>query len=228
MISKLQMAAAAALWVLCASGVARGQIPGHDCGFIRLVDAVCAGTGKMDCLIDGQSVRPDGYQPGNVTGGIALNPTPHKILLRRNGVMDGQAQLSVVAHETMILIAYAEQVPATGLVAAHWELRILRLKHHPADGPRSATFVSVARQPSLTVEIRQSNGTWESVLVKRLGFATTAIRQARGYLPVRCLDQPLAAVSVAATGHFVTVLYEEDQGTLRSLNFQDYHYLSPE
>lgn len=208
-------------------GVAAGQDAGPDrCGFVRLLDAVSAGTGKLDCLIDGQPVRQEGYQLGNVTGGIALKPNAYTVRFRRDGVTAGQTQVNVLANETMILIPYAEWVPATEQEAAHWQMRILRLKQHEADDKRTASFVSVAREAELTVEILQANGKWESILVKRLAIARTAIRQARGYLRVRCNDQPLTSVSVAAAGNFVSVLYNDATGVLRSINFQDYKYLS--
>ena len=208
-------------------GVAAAQDFGHEpCGFIRLLNAVSAGTGMLDCLIDGQSVRPEGYQPGNVTGGIALKAMAHTVRFRRDGVTAGQTQVNVLVNETLILIPYAELVPAREREAAHWEMRILRLKQHEADDMRTASFVSVARDSELNVEILQSHGNWQSIPVKRLAIARAAIRQSRGYLRVRCKDQPLTSVSVAATGNFVSVLYNDANGTLRSINFQDHKYLS--
>ena len=132
----------------------------------------------------------------------------------------------MVANETTTLVPFAEQVPATEHEAAHWAIRILRLKPHPPVESRTASFVSVARQPALTVAIRQANGKWESLEVKRLATARAPIRQARGYLPVRCNGQPLSAISVAATGNFVAVLYDDSNGTIRSATYQDYQYRS--
>jgi hypothetical protein len=43
---------------------------------------------------------------------------------------------------------------------------------------------------------------------------------------VRCQQQELSAVSVGAAGNFVSVLYEDENGILRSKTFQDYKYLS--
>ena len=188
--------------------------------------AVSAGTGQLDVLVDGHPVRPEGYQLGNVTGGIALRPNSYQILFRRDGVTAGRTQLSVVANETLTLVPFAEPVPATEHEAAHWAIRILRLKPHAPDAPRTASFVSVARQPALTVAIRQAKGSWEAIEVKRLAVARTAIRQARGYLPVRCNGQRLPSISVAAAGNFVAVLYEDSNGAIRSANFQDYSYRS--
>jgi hypothetical protein len=38
----------------------------------------------------------------------------------------------------------------------------------------------------------------------------------------------LSAISVAPAGNFVAVLYDDENGSLRSKNFQDYKYLSPD
>ncbi len=198
--------------------------PPGPCGFIRLLDAVAPGSGMLEFLIDGQAIRPQGYQLGNVTGGIALEPRVYQVRLRRAGVEDGQTQLTVVANETVIVIPFAQRVPATEDQPVHWQMRILRLKQHAADGQRTVSFVSVASDPELTVQIRQVTGHWESIQVKRLGVTRTAIRQARGYLPVRCHDQEFAPVSVVASGNLVAVIYEDASGKLGSINFQDYKY----
>jgi hypothetical protein len=203
------------------------QDVGHDpCGFIRMVDAVSVGTGKLGFLIDGKSVREGGYELGNVTGGIALASGVHKVVFRRDGLKDGETQVVVVAQETTILIPFAEEKPGDDGQQAHWEIRILRLKQHEVEDKRTATFVSVSRESELAVEIRQSDGKWEPVGVKRLGLARANIKQTRGYLSVRCKAQALSAISVGATGNFVSVLYEDEMGVLRSKTFQDYKYLS--
>ncbi|MCX6865978.1 MAG: hypothetical protein NTV46_07115 [Verrucomicrobia bacterium] len=206
--------------VVLPGGVAQGQNAQRaPCGFIRLLNAVSIGTGKLEFFIDGKSVRPDGYQLGNITGGIALKPDTYKVEFRRDGVKDGETRVIVAANDTTILIPFAEQLPVCEGQPVRWEIRILRLKQHAAENQRTATFVSVSRDPELKVEIRQSDGKWHPVLVKRLGIARADIRQARGYMSVRCKQQELSAVSVGAAG-------KDENGILRSKTFQDYKYLS--
>jgi hypothetical protein len=74
--------------------------------------------------------------------------------------------------------------------------------------------------------MRQIDGVWEAVFVERLKVARADIKQARGYLSVRCMGRELSSVSVCAAGNFVSVLYEDEKGELRSKTFQDYKYLS--
>ena len=207
----------------------QGQESKHEpVGFVRMLNAVGIGTGKLEFMIDGKAVRPGGYQLGNVTGGIALKPANYKVTFRREGVKEGETQVLVKVDDTTILIPFAEEIPATETEPAHWDIRILKLKQHESEDKPTASFVSVSRVPELKVEIRQSDGKWESVSVKRLGIARAEIKQSRGYMSVRCKDQELSAVSVGAAGNFVSVLYEDDQGVLRSKTFQDYKYLSAE
>lgn len=210
-------------------------LPGHirgeesdrgPVGFVRVLNAVAIGTGGLDVTIDGKSIRPEGYQLGNVTGGIALKPATYKVGFRREGVKEGMTLVQVKADDTMILIPFAEQIPATEKEPVRWEIRILRLKQHESEDKRTASFVSVSREPELKVEMRQVDGNWEAVFVKRLSVVRSAIKQSRGYMSVRCKDQELSSVSVGAAGNFVSVLYEDDKGVLRSKTFQDYKYLS--
>lgn len=195
-------------------------------GFVRLINAVSAGTGKLEFLIDGKSVRPEGYQLGNLTGGIALKPASYKLVFRREGVTEGMTKVQVKANDTMILIPFAEHIPATDKKPERWDIRILRLKQHDSEDKRTASFVSVSREPELKVEMRQIDGTWEAVFVERLKVARADIKQARGYLSVRCKGRELTSVSVGAAGNFVSILYEDENGELRSKTFQDYKYLS--
>jgi hypothetical protein len=197
-------------------------------GFLRMLDAVNRGSGRLEFIIDGRPVRPDGYQLGNVTGAIALKPMTHSVAFRRDGVKTAQIQLLVTGNNTMILIPFAEQIPANDDQPAQWAIKILKLKQHEPANKRTATFVSVAPVPELTVEIRQPDGQWQSVPVKRLGIARADIQQARGYLPVRCLGRTLSPISIGPSGNFVAVFYQDELGTLRSKNFQDYQYLSPD
>ncbi len=209
------------------SGETRAQTPERQTrGFVRLLNAVSVGTGKLEFLIDGKTMRPAGYQPGNVTGGIALVPGSHRITFRREGVEDGETRIQVAADDTTILIPFAEQVPATDDEPAHWAIRILRLKQQQSENKRTASFVSVSREPDIKVEIRQSGGQWEALHVKRLDVVRTSIQQARGYLPVRSGDRELSAVSVGPAGNYVSVLFDDENGALRSQTFQDYKYLS--
>jgi len=195
-------------------------------GFVRLINAVSAGAGKLDFLIDGKSIRPEGYQLGNLTGGIALKPASYKLVFRREGVTEGMTKVQVKANDTTILIPFAEHIAATENQPERWEIRILRLKQHESEDKRTASFVSVSREPELKVEMRQIDGTWEAVFVERLKVARADIKQTRGYMSVRCKDRELSSVSVGAAGNFVSILYEDEKGELRSKTFQDYKYLS--
>ena len=211
------------------AGTSHGEESGHGpVGFVRLLDAVGVGTGKLEFMIDGKSMRPDDYQLGNMTGGIALKPGNHKMVFRREGVKDGVTQVLVVADDTTILIPFAEQVPATEMKPARWEIRIFKLNQQESEDKPMASFVSVSSEPELKVEMRQADGKWEPVFVKRLGVARTMIKQSRGYMSVRCKEHELSAVSVAAAGNFVSVLYDDENGVLRSKTFQDYKFLSAE
>jgi len=211
-------------WAAMPDGHAQAPDAGQGpFGFIRLLDAVSAGTGKLEVLIDGVSVRPEGYQLGNVTGGIALKPNTYQVMFRRDDVKEGAIQVPVLANDTTILIPFAEPIPVRNNQPVSWRIRILKLKPLATGEKRTASFVSVSHQSELNVEIRQG-GKWEPVEVKRLGMARADVRQASGYLPVRCNGQPLSAISVAAAGNFVAVLYDDETGTLRSRNFQDYKY----
>jgi hypothetical protein len=216
------------MWI-CLVPFAQGQdSKTGPVGFVRMLNAVAMGTGKLEFMLDGKAVRPAGYHVGNVTGGIALKPADYKVVFRRDGVREGETQVQVKVGDTIILIPFAEEIPATDNQPAYWQVRILKLKQHESEDKPTASFVSVSSESELKVEIRQADGKWEPVFVKRLGIARAEIKQSRGYLAVCCKGRELSAVSVAAAGNFVSVLYDDENGVLRSKTFQDYKYLSAE
>jgi hypothetical protein len=195
-------------------------------GFVRLTNAVAEGTGQLTMEIDGKKVNDKGYKLGSVTGGIALSPGGHTMKFSREGTKEGSTRVNIAANETTILIPYAEKVPATDDEPARWDIRILRLKQRDPEEERSATFVSVSKQPEIKVEMRDPEGKWKAVFVKRLAVAQAPILYPRGYVPLRTADGDLVSIPVASKGNYVVLLYDDEQGKVRSLNFKDRKFLS--
>jgi hypothetical protein len=195
-------------------------------GFVRLANAVAPGTGPLHVLIDGKKINPKGYKIGDLTGGINLSPGNHNVTFTREGVKEGSTRVSVEPNETTTLIPFAEKVPASEQVPAHWAIRILRLKQKDPEDERSATFTSVSEKPEVNVEIREPKGKWNTVHVKRLTIAQAPILYPRGYVPLRSTEGDLTSIPVSSAGNYVILLYDDEQGKLRSLNFRDKKFLS--
>ena len=218
--------AAACLGCGCLALAAVSAAPPPKPGFVRLVNAVAAGQDKLELFIDGELMNPDGYQLGDVTGGIGLPPGPHQITIKRPGVRAGVTRLTVAAAATITLIPFAERIPATDDEPAHWTMRILRLRQMEPVTKRTATLVSVSQSPEHVVEIAAPDGKWTAVLVKRLAIARTPIHHPEGYVPLRCKSGKLPSIPVGEPGNYVVVLYDDAAGRLQALNLQDYKYLS--
>lgn len=195
-------------------------------GFIRLMNAVSVGTGNLDFLVDGSAVNEDGYKLGNVTGGIGLLPGTYRITFKREGTKEGTTNVKVSVDDTTILIPFAEEVPASDDEPAHWAIRILRLKQHETEDDRVASFVSVSRKPEIAISVRQTDLKWHTVTVERLKITRVPIIQNKGYMPVKAGDMDLGSISVAPAGNHVSLLYDDENGNLKSRAFQDYKYLS--
>lgn len=197
-------------------------------GFIRLMNAVGVGSGKLDFLIDNAQVRDEGYQVGDVTGGIPRKPASYKIAFRRTGIEPGETKVDVILNETTTLIPFAEFVPATEKKAAHWIIRILRLRQSESRDKSTATIVNLTRQPELKMQIQQPDESWATLSVKRLGLERTPILQRTGYVSMRTESGDLKPLSVGTSGNFIAVVYEDNAGAICSQNFQDFKYLSIE
>jgi hypothetical protein len=195
-------------------------------GFIRLMNAVGVGSGKLEFQIDGAKVRDEGYEFGDVTGGIPRKPASYKIKFRRNGIETGETKLDVIRNETTTLIPFAEYVPATEKKAARWIIRILKLKQSGSPGKSTATVINLTSKPELRVKIQQPDESWLTLSVKRLTLERTPILQRAGYVSMRTEGGDLKPLSVGTSGNFVSVVYEDDKGAICSQNFQDLKYLS--
>ncbi len=195
-------------------------------GFIRLANAVAQGTGPLTVEVDGKNINPKGYKLGATTGGVSLSPGSRTIKISREGVKSGTTRVNIVKNETTTMIPFAEKVPATDDAPAYWEIKVLRLKQQDPEKDRSATFVSVSGQPEVKVEMQSPDGNWSSVFVKRLAVAQAPILYTRGYVPLKSGTETLTSIPVASLGNYVILLYDNEEGKMQSLNFQDTKYLS--
>ena len=208
------------------TGTGFSQDKQNKVGFVRLANAVAPGTGPLQMSVDGQTLNPDGYALGDVTGGVNLKPGTHEVTITREGTKEGKTKVNILPDETTILIPFAEQVPASDSEPAHWEIRVLRLKQREPEFERSATFVSVSRNPEIRVEMRDPEGKWNPVFVKRLAVAQAPILYPRGYVPIKSGDLELQSIPVSDIGNYVVLLYDDTDGKTKALNFRDYKFLS--
>jgi len=200
--------------------------PPPPTGFIRIANAVAAGTGNVKVIVDGRDVYAPGYKFGAVTGGIGLPPGGHSVTIRREGVKEGTTKVNVDKDQTVTLIPFSEKVPASDQEKAHFEVRILRLKQKEIQGGRGASFVSVSGQQELTAELRDPDGKWQKIPVKRLMIGEATIRYPEGYAPVRVNGKDMEPIPIADTGNYVVVLFDDVDGNIKSVNFRDFKYLS--
>jgi hypothetical protein len=213
----------------CASPTLTAQEPkepSNPNGFIRIANAIAPGAGNVKVVVDGNDVYPAGYKFGAVTGGIGLPPGGHNVTISREGITEGSTKVMVDKNQTVTLIPFAERVPATDQVPAHFACRILRLKQKENPKGRSASFVSVSGTPELTAELRDPAGKWAKVFVKRLTIEETPIRYPEGYAPVRVNGKDMTPIPIGDEGNYVVVLYDDAEGKLNSVNFRDFKFLS--
>ncbi|MBK1881380.1 hypothetical protein JIN85_03070 [Luteolibacter pohnpeiensis] len=211
--------------------IARGEEakpvpPTGKMGFVRLVAAVAQGSGTLKIKIDGSDINPTGYNLGDVTGGLGLKAGTHEVTISREGTEEGTTKVKVENDDTTILIPFAEKVPASDEKPAYWAIRILRLKQLDVPEGKTASFVSVSQTPELKVEMRDPEGKWTPVYVKRLAVAKAAITYPRGYVPLKSKDGNIESIPVAQEGNYVVLLYDDKDGKVQSLNFQDQKFLS--
>ena len=122
-------------------------------GFIRIIHAVAAGTGKAAFLLDGTDLFPKGYELGQATGGIGIAAGIHKVEITRTGVERGNTEVVVKPGETTTLIGFSEPIPQTDPNAPPaWKIRILRLRQSSPQAGYQLSLVSVCPEPETVVQ----------------------------------------------------------------------------
>ncbi|MCH7227180.1 hypothetical protein [Haloferula sp. A504] len=214
------------LLVLASLAPLAAQDDGAKYGFIRLVNAVAAGEGKVTLLLDGADLYPSGYQLGDATGGMGVEAGRCKVVVQRDGAKDGTTTIQVEEGKTTTIIPFAELIPATDDEPEHWQIRILRLKQKAESERRNATFVSVARDDAVPVEMRDPDGTWKKYQVKRFDTTVAPMNYPEGYVPLRMKGRELPSIPVLDIGNYVVVLYNDADGEVQALNFRDFHHVT--
>jgi hypothetical protein len=202
--------------------VAQGQEgQPKEFGLIRLVNAMAQGTGNLTLKIDGRNVYSPGYKLGAITGGIAVAPGTHEVGVSKEGVRDGSTKVDVSYGSTTTLIPFAEKVPATEDNPEHWVAKILRLRQMEPIAARTITFVSVASAEAIKVEIGTDGKEWSTGHVKRTALLQMAADEAGGYTRLRIAGNELEPMAIPQEGNYVVIIYENEQGEIRSENFLD-------
>ncbi len=195
-------------------------------GFICIANTVAPGTGTVKVIVDGEDVYEPGYNFAAVTGGIGLPAGSHTVVFKREGVKEGSTKVTVEKDQTVTLVPFAEKVPATDQEKAHYAIRILRLKQKEIPEGRSASFISVSGLPEVRAEIRDLQGNWEKLSVKRLTISEAKIHYPQGYNPIRVNGKDMEPIPIIDAGNYVVILYDDVDGNLQCLNFRDFKYLS--
>ncbi|MEO5916850.1 MAG: hypothetical protein ABIS50_21660 [Luteolibacter sp.] len=195
-------------------------------GFICIANTIAPGTGTVKVLVDGEDVYEPGYAFAAVTGGIGVPAGSHTVVFKREGVTEGTTKVNVEKDQTVTLIPFGEKVPATDQDKAHFIIRILRLKQKEIPEGRSASFISVSGLPEIAAELRDLQGNWEKVAVKRMVISEAKIHYPEGYNPIRVNGKDMEPIPIIDAGNYVVVLYDDADGNLKCLNFRDFKYLS--
>ncbi|MEK7951137.1 hypothetical protein [Luteolibacter soli] len=193
-------------------------------GFIRLVNAVGAGTGNVHLEIDGEDQFPKGYKLGQRTGGIGLKAGAKKVKITREGVTEGSTSIPIGVGETMNIVSFAEKMPAEGDKPEHWEMRILKLKQRDVESGYRLTVLSVCKEPeTLFSTMREGEEKKTPNSAKRLMTTSIDLGSAPRdlYVYARNNDVPLAVFRPEAKGNYVVVLYDDPDGSVKAVSFFD-------
>lgn len=212
--------------LLCSAPLLQAQGEGPPkVGFIRLVNAVAAGTGNTKLSVDGEDLYPKGYRLGQRTGGIGLKEGTRTVGVSKEGVESGETTVDVKTGATTTLVAFAEKVETEDEEEPFkWVSRILRLKQRDAERGYILTVVSVCAEEEVDFRIAtEARRSLELKTVERFKTETIDLGMSRGDVELRLKgkEEVLCAISQDEPGNYVAVLYNDADGNIRAITFYD-------
>jgi len=194
-----------------------------EVGFIRVVNAVAAGTGNATFLVDGRNLYPDGYKLGQDTGGYGVKSGSIEIEVRKEGVETGSTRINLGIGETMTVIAFAEKIPPKNEEdPPRWEIKLLRLKQQDPERGYGFSFVSVCNQEDTRVVVTiEGRDTPIPVFVRRLAITKINVGSRQIEAGVSIGEREVTHISTDSPGNYVVILYENAKGVIEALSFYD-------
>jgi hypothetical protein len=192
-------------------------------GFLRIINAVAQGSGKVAFAINGRDVYVDGYTLGQTTGEYGVKTGEHVITVRKTGVETGRTNIQLKDGETVTLIAFAERMPQKELSdPPKWAVRLLRMKQQDEAKGFALTLVSVCKADETAVDLLSSeSGAVEKAFVKRLSIIKRDLDRKRGEVFIRMGDRVLTSVLPESPGNNVVIFYEDREGRIEALSYYD-------
>ena len=197
-------------------------------GFVHIINAVAAGTGKAAFAINGKDLYADGYALGQTTGAYAVKAGDLVITIRKTGVETGRTNIQLGSGDTITLIAFAEQLPQTDLSAPpKWAVRLLRLWQEKEAEGFALSMVSVCKAEETAVDLLAiDTDAVEKAFAKRLTVTKGDIDRKRGEIFVKQGDQVLTNVAPDSPGNYVVILYEDQEGKTEAVSYYDLKLLN--
>jgi hypothetical protein len=192
-------------------------------GFIRIINAIAPGTGRVAFAINGRDVYADGYTLGQTTGEYGVNTGDLVVTIRKTGVETGRVNIQLKDGETVTLIAFAERLPQKELSdPPKWAVRLLRMKQQDEAKGFALTLVSVCKAEETAVDLLSSDsGAVEKAFVKRLAIIKRDLDRKRGEVFIRMGDRVLTSVLPESPGNNVVIFYEDREGRIEVLSYYD-------
>jgi hypothetical protein len=198
-----------------------------ESGFLRIVNAISAGTGKAAFSINGRDLYAGGYAIGQSSGDYGIKSGDHVITVRKTGVETGRTNIKLGAGETITVIAYAERLPQKNLAdPPQSAVRLLRLKQQDEAKGFWLSLISVCKPEETSVDLLLLEmNEKRKAFSKRLAVTKMNLGKNRGEIFVQSAERILSTLSPDSPGNHVVVLYENDQGTTEAMSFYDSKFL---
>jgi len=165
---------------------------------------------RLELVIDGAKLRPDGFGPGEKTGMIGILAGPHRINASNPAAKPAQANFSVQQNTSLTLIAYTKTVPDPQGRPAE-AVQIFSRPNPPRKSGKQYQVIYASNRPSTEVVV---NG-HPMTLVAFREVTTDGLKiEQSGKAAVR--------FSAHENGSFLAVLFDKADGSLGGVVLAEY------
>ncbi|MBK1833323.1 hypothetical protein [Roseibacillus ishigakijimensis] len=206
--------------------LAQGEVP-DDVGFVRFMNLIDAGQGKVDLKIDGSTIWKPGYTLGQRTGALPYRGGKRSFLVSREGCLPAEREITVEAGKAQTVVAFAEEEFDENGESLGWQIKLARLAQHTPESGLVVTFISFCKEDVIDLEITEamSQKTFKQAVNKRRTTRLKLVENGRVRASVKCGGDYIGTIKVDDEGNYVAFIFEGDEGRKKLITFYDPEFM---
>ncbi|MES2596274.1 MAG: hypothetical protein V4662_13100 [Verrucomicrobiota bacterium] len=205
------------LGVFAFAGTVRGQEPDPEAyPWVRLANATGL-DGRIQVLIKGRNVNPEGYESGAVTGAFSLYTGETEFTIKHPQIDDTKFMINLNPNDRMAVVIYTEPDKKQGDVLKKRQVKFTTLKRKAKGDKKSATLLFISPNKGIDIGMNDAPVSLVANQQKDIHFAQS--RGSQVVLTVR--GKPLRTLDIDEPGDYAIIVFDNPDGTQGCITFNN-------